>query len=76
MSGGGNESSSEHGNGDEDGNRDGNEDRIGRVDESQNCAEKRTRVVDAMWETGETWVEKGKNVEKKGLVQTLPTQIM
>ena len=21
------------------------------------------------WETGETWVEKGKNVEKKGLVQ-------
>ena len=26
-------------------------------------------VVDAMWETGETWVERGINVENKGLVQ-------
>ena len=26
-------------------------------------------VVDAMWETGETSVERGKNIEKKGLVQ-------
>ena len=25
-------------------------------------------------ETGETWVESGKNVEKKGLVQQLPTR--
>ena len=29
----------------------------------------RTRVVDAMWETGQTWVESGKNVDKKRLVQ-------
>ena len=26
-------------------------------------------AVDAVRETGETWVESGKNVEKKGLVQ-------
>ena len=26
-------------------------------------------VVDAVWETGETWVEREENVEKKGLVQ-------
>ena len=26
-------------------------------------------AVDAVWETGETWVESEKNVEKKGLVQ-------
>ena len=32
-------------------------------------ARNRTRLVDAMWETGETWVEGGKNVENKGLVQ-------
>ena len=36
----------------------------------------RTRVVDAMWETGKTWVERGRNVENKGLVQQLPTQII
>ena len=30
---------------------------------------KRKIVVDAVWETGETWVEREKNVEKKGLVQ-------
>ena len=29
----------------------------------------RTRVEDAMWETGETWVEREKNVDTKGLVQ-------
>ena len=29
-------------------------------------ARNRTRVVDAMWETGETWVERGKNIDKKG----------
>ena len=28
-----------------------------------------TRVVDATWKTGETWVEQGKKIENKGLVQ-------
>ena len=35
-----------------------------------------TRVIDAMWETGEIWAEREKNVIKKGLVQLLPTQII
>ena len=46
--------------------------RIGsrRADERRRSARNRTRLVDAMWETGETWVERGKNVvEKKGFVQ-------
>ena len=45
--------------------------RIGsrRAEERQRSARNRKIVVDAMWETGETWVERGKNVEKKGLVQ-------
>ena len=37
-----------------------------RDEEAQETA---PRVVDAMWETGETWVERGKNVDKKGLVR-------
>ena len=41
----------------------------GRAEERRTSARKFTRLVDAMWETGETWVERGKNVEKKGLVQ-------
>ena len=47
---------------------DGNEDRIG---EGGGEAKNRTRVVDSMRETGETWVErfKKKNVDKEGLVQ-------
>ena len=28
-----------------------------------------TRVVNATWETGETWVEQGKKLENKGLVE-------
>ena len=32
-------------------------------------------AVDAVRETEETWVESEKNVEKKGLVQELPTRI-
>ena len=41
----------------------------GRAEERRRSARNRTRLVDAMWETGETWVERGKNVDKKGLVQ-------
>ena len=41
----------------------------GRAEERRGSARNRTRLVDAMWETGETWAERGKNVEKKGLVQ-------
>ena len=67
-SGDGNESSSGDGNGDED---NGNEDRIGsgRAEERRRSATNRVRVVDAVLEAGETWVERGKNVENKGLVQ-------
>ena len=32
-----------------------------------------SRVVDAMWEMGETWAERGKNVDEKECVQWLPT---
>ena len=62
--------------GDEDGNGDWNEDGIGEGGGEAKRRIKRTRLVDAMWETGETCVERGKNVEKKGLVQKLPTQII
>ena len=41
----------------------------GRAEERRRSARNRTRLVEAMWGTGETWVERGKNVEKKGLVQ-------
>ena len=41
----------------------------GRVEERQRSARNRTRDVDAMWEKRETWVERGKSVDKKGLVQ-------
>ena len=37
--------------------------------EVADIARKCTRVVDTMWETGETWVEREKNVENEGLVQ-------
>ena len=49
---------------------------LGRAEKRRRSARNRTRVVEAMWETEETWVEGGKNVEKKGLVQLLPTQII
>ena len=42
---------------------------IGRAVERRRSARNRKNVVDAIWETGETWVERGKNVEKKELVQ-------
>ena len=48
----------------------------GRVEGRQISTRKRIIVVDAMWEKGETWVKGGKNVEKKALVQYLPTQII
>ena len=41
----------------------------GRAEEGRRSARNRKIVVDAMWEAGETWVERGKNVEKKGSVQ-------
>ena len=42
----------------------------GRAEERLRSARNRTRrVVDAMWETGESWVEREENADKKGLVQ-------
>ena len=41
----------------------------GRAEERRRSARNRKIAVGAMWETEETWVERGKNVEKKGLVQ-------
>ena len=66
--GDGSEDSSGDGNGDED---NGNGTRIGsgRAEERRKSARNRKMVVDAIRETGETRVERGKNVEKKGLVQ-------
>ena len=40
-----------------------------RAEDSRRSARSRIRLVDAMWEMGETWVERGKNVETKRLVQ-------
>ena len=42
---------------------------LGRAEGGQKSARNRKIVVDAVRETGETWVESEKNVEKKGLVQ-------
>ena len=61
----GSKDSSGDGNGEEY-NGNGNDDRIG---EGEREGETRKKVVDAVRETGETWVEREKNVEKKGLVQ-------
>ena len=41
----------------------------GRAEKRRKSARNRKIVVDAVWETGETRVEREKNVEKKGLVQ-------
>ena len=41
----------------------------GRVEERRKSARNRKIVVDAVRETGETRMEREKNVEKKGLVQ-------
>ena len=55
------------GNGDDD---NGNENRIGEgAERGQKSAKNRKIAVDAVRETGETWVESEKKVEKKGLVQ-------
>ena len=47
----------------------------GRAEERRKSARNREIVVNAMRETGETYVERGTHVEKKGLVQYVPTQI-
>ena len=72
-SGDGNETIGGDGNGDKDGNGDGIGESAGETKKSK---KNNKRVVDAMWETGDTWVEREKNVDKKGLVQQLPTQII
>ena len=41
----------------------------GRAEKRRRSARNLTRLVDATWETGGTRVERGKKVEKKGLVQ-------
>ena len=48
----------------------------GRAEERRRSARNLKIVVGAKWETGETWVQRRKNVEKKGLAQKLPTQII
>ena len=42
---------------------------LGRAGGGRKSARNRKIAVDAVRETGETWVESEKNVEKKGLVQ-------
>ena len=42
---------------------------LGRADGRRKSARNRKIAVDAVRETGETWVESETNVEKKGLVQ-------
>ena len=42
---------------------------LGRAEGRRKSARNRKIAVDAARETGETWVESEKNVEKKGLVQ-------
>ena len=37
-----------------------------RAEERRNSGRNHSRVVDAMWETGETWAEGEKDVDKKG----------
>ena len=68
--GDGSEDSSVDGNGDDDiGNGNENENRIGEGEREAKKRKKRKIAVDAVRETGETRVEREKNVEKKGLVQ-------
>ena len=50
--------------------------RSGRAEERRKSARNRKIVIYAVRETGETRVDTEKNVEKKGLVQQLPTQII
>ena len=73
----GNESSSGDGNGDEDGNGNGNEDGIGEGGGEAGKRKKPHRVVDAMSETGETWVRKRKRrrQERFGSVPAHPDNL-
>ena len=74
--GDGNGDGSEHCSGDGNGDgANGNENRIGRAEGRRKSARNRKIAVDAVRETGKTWVESEKNVEKKGLAQKLPTRI-
>ena len=43
--------------------------RSSKAEEWRRSARSSTHPVDMMWQTGETWAERGKNVEKKGFVQ-------
>ena len=63
----GNKSSSGDRNGDEDGKGGEIEDGIGEGGVEEDMCKK--PLIDAMWETGETLVERGENVDKEGLVQ-------
>ena len=49
----------------------------GRAKERPRSARTRTRVVDAMWEKRETWVERGKNIlkERVGSVAASPDNL-
>ena len=69
--GDGNGDVSEDCSGDGDGDEDttGTRIELGRAEGGQKSARNLKIAVDAVRETGETWVESGKNVEKKGLVQ-------
>ena len=42
---------------------------LGRAEGRWKSARNRKIAVDAVQETGETWVESGKKIEKEGLVQ-------
>ena len=61
------EDGSGDGNGDEN-NGNENDDRIGEGKKEAKNARNRKIVVNAMPETGETWVERGKSIENRGLV--------
>ena len=50
---------------DEDGNGKGNEDRIEEGAGEAKKRKNRTRVIDAMWETGETWVGEKRGKRRK-----------
>ena len=72
RNGDGSKDCSGDGNGDGD---NGNDNRIGEGGREAKKGRNRKIAVDAVRETEETCVESEKNVEKKGLVEYLPTQI-
>ena len=71
-----NGSSSGDGNGDEDVNRNRNEDRVGEDGRGAKKRKKPHKSCRCHVENEGNLVERGKSVEKKGLVQWLPTQII